>query len=137
MDNGANVNAPDNCLRTALIYASSNGYLHIVPVRLYSLAHSEMRRNVLSCHCFKDYTSCHYGPEVSLILTYGVKMLLKKGANIDAADCEGETALMAAASWGYSSVAQELIKKGNELKITHHFLAFIVYHLFIADSDDS
>lgn len=49
-----------------------------------------------------------------------VKLLVEAGAEVDAKDAKGQTALFGAAEWGWNSVVRYLVDKGADLKVVDH-----------------
>jgi len=50
-----------------------------------------------------------------------VRRLLGNGANVNAADSDGETVLMRAAAQGYAAVVQQLLDKGADVNAQTHY----------------
>lgn len=107
---GADVNATDECGRTALARAAEKGHTEIVKLLLDHGAHANTASGGIGC--------------TALMLAAGkghtevVELLLNKGADVDAINNCGRTALMEASREGHTEVVELLRNKGADVAST-------------------
>ena len=103
-----------------LFAASSACYLNLRELlkgKIDINAHDERGRNALMRALPERYPAPGYRP---MARYYRVsKLLIESGIELDARDCEGNTALIHAASRGYHDVARLLVEAGADLDIAN------------------
>lgn len=103
LENGALIDAVDNCGKTALMLASKKGYIEVV-------------KKLLNKKASLDITDKDGWNALMLAVFYGhieiAEALLAKGANLDLADKDSWTALMYAYIKNHTEIAALLIKYG-------------------------
>jgi len=106
---GVDVNVKDHFGRTALAWASHNGYTEIVKILIDNGAKVD------------EPTGSQKATALILASINGnlptAKLLLESGANVNAADLEGVTAIGVAANNGHKSIVELLIKKGANVNV--------------------
>jgi len=102
---GADVNVEDDEGHTALMLAAKKRYQDIV--RMLEIA--AVKQLPLGSHDTKFMEAVQHGDRDI------VKLLLKKGADVNAADKFGKTALMMASEKGYKEIMEMLLAKGADV----------------------
>jgi ankyrin repeat protein len=103
IDKGANINAKDKNGRTALMWASEKGYTEIVKLLREKGAIGTIKIDLYLIE------SAQKGDIA------GVNALLNKGADVNAKDKDGWTALMEASNNGHTEIVKALIDKGANI----------------------
>jgi len=106
---GVDVNVKDSLGRTALAWASHNGYTEIVKiliekgVNVNEPSGSKKARALLLAALNGDFLT--------------TKLLIESGANVNDSDIEGVTAIGAAANNGHKSIVELLIKNNANINV--------------------
>ena len=120
---GADVNAKDNSGQTALMFASSNGHKEVVQLLLAKGADANAKTTAQIITAMKmganfGGTAEIYSPGTRALhfaSTRGhqevAQLLLAKGADVNAKDEDGYTALINASAYGHKEVVQLLLAK--------------------------
>lgn len=130
LEKGADVNAKDNNGETPLLWAASGNRLEVAKLLIENGADvnakdDDSARTVLMQ--VSSRVAVFLGPDrrPAEIATEDrvrfVKLLIDNGAEIDAKAVGGRTALMEAAFWGLTEVAQVLIDKGADVNAQDYY----------------
>jgi len=114
---GANINAKDNYGYTALRWATQNGNIPAMKLLLDSGANTEIRCNLGRTPIF--HTNDH---------EEALSLLMKKGANINAKDREGKTALRLATQIGDIPLMKLLLDSGADTEIGDNLGQTPIFH---------
>ena len=111
----ADVNAKDNCDNTALMDAAKAGSDGCV--KIITAAHANVNAQGQGEDLCNDYyTALMYAANVRCI-----HALVAAGANVNARDGDGETALLIAASAGRTDCVKALIQAGADVNVKAYY----------------
>ncbi len=131
----ANIQAEDKGGSTALTYAAANGHLAFVQLMLkaglkknpdVSMAYAARGCNTGIVRALLDngakVTATVEGSPALSLASAGncletAEFLITKGADVNAADDKGMTAMMEAAAWGFDGVVKLLLAKGGDMEV--------------------
>jgi ankyrin repeat protein len=112
VQHGARPNAVDAHARTALMLAARNN-------RADAIAALVQNGAVINVHCERGMTALQHAAE-ACTCTEAVARLIDLGADVDAIDLRGASALMIAAHEGHSAAARVLLDHGARLDLRDH-----------------
>ena len=108
IENGANVDAPDEKGWSPLSYAIDYKYMEIASYLLSHGAHIDNSGNM-------DWTPLLWACSTGNLIS--TQFLVEKGANVEAKNADGNTPIMVALKGGHIEIAELLIKKKPNLEV--------------------